>query len=762
MRTSCKQLAAIFLAICFVLTTGCSRDIDAQKQKFFESGIRYFQQSKYAEASIQFQNAIQKDGKFAAAHLQLAKCYIERNLWPLAFRELSITIQIEPRNLDAELELANLLFEAKQFQSSRERAAIILQQYPDDVSAQLILSTADGELGRLDEAIEEARQAVQTAPGKPETHLTLGLLEEKAGRLPAAEKDLQKAVANDPKFLAGRLGLGRFYQAQERWKESELQYQAAIEAEPRRLLPRTSLAALYGAWGKRDLAERTLQETKAVLQDDPAAYILLGDFYLANGSLEKASEEFWSLHQQHPDDTTVTKRYIQILLEMSKWDLAAQLSEEVLKRNSQDSEALLDKGRALLMEERAVDAVAPLEAAAKIDPDNPAGHFQLGVAYFRTGNTARAGAEWQEAIKLQPSMVAGHENLAKLAAHTGDMKLLESSTTEWIKYAPSSPLAYLLHGVARMRGGDASGAEKDFRRSMELAPENAGAYTRLGDLRLTQKRFVDAQKLYEQALTLNAPEMDALQGLVTVFLAQGQPERAVNRVQVQMTKVSDSADLEYLLAESLIADHKAGEAERALKRSIGLDKTGIRASLLLAQLQSGAGDLDSAVSTLEETIRKDPRDVRAYVDLGAYEERRGNWQRAEDLYKKALQIQPKQPSAANNLSFLLLEHGGDMGYALSLAQTARGAMPDSPNAADTLGWAYVKSGVYATAIPLFQEAIKKMPTNPTYHYHLGLAYQKSQKTELARASFQRAIKLEPQSARADEIRKTLTELDKSE
>jgi len=199
-----------------------------------------------------------------------------------------------------------------------------------------------------------------------------------------------------------------------------------------------------------------------------------------------------------------------------------------------------------------------------------------------------------------------------------------------------------------------------------------------------------------------------------------------------------------------------------LKRSIELDKTSVPAFLLLAQLQSAAGQIDNASATLEQSMRENPRDVRAYVDLGVYEERRGNWQRAQDLYKKALQIQPKHPNASNNLSFLLLEHGGELGYALSLAQTARGAMQDSPNTADTLGWAYVKSGIYDAAIPLFQEAIKKTPTNPTYYYHLGLAYQKFQKTELARANFQRAIKLEPRSARADEIRKALAELDTGE
>src|SRR5205807_2255320 len=133
-----------------------------------------------------------------------------------------------------------------------------------------------------------------------------------------------------------------------------------------------------------------------------------------------------------------------------------------------------------------------------------------------------------------------------------------------------------------------------------------------------------------------------------------QAAKAVQRVQAQIAKGAERADLQYLLAESLIADHKTAEAESALKRTIELDKSAVPAYLLLAQLESAGGRTDEATSTLERSVRENPRDVRAYVDEGVYEERRGNWQRAEELYKKTLQIQPKQADAANNLSFLLL------------------------------------------------------------------------------------------------------------
>jgi Tfp pilus assembly protein PilF len=54
------------------LLTGCSRDPSVRKQKYFESGQRFFEKSKFREAAIQYSNAIQVDPRFADAHYRLA------------------------------------------------------------------------------------------------------------------------------------------------------------------------------------------------------------------------------------------------------------------------------------------------------------------------------------------------------------------------------------------------------------------------------------------------------------------------------------------------------------------------------------------------------------------------------------------------------------------------------------------------------------------------------------------------------------------
>ena len=114
--------------------------------------------------------------------------------------------------------------------------------------------------------------------------------------------------------------------------------------------------------------------------------------------------------------------------------------------------------------------------------------------------------------------------------------------------------------------------------------------------------------------------------------------------------------------------------------------------------------------------------------------------------------------AANNLAYILLEHGGDPNLALSLAQTGRKGMNDSPNSADTLAWAYYHTGAYSVAAPLLEEAVKKVPTNPTYRYHLGMVYQKLNDNAKARSAFEAAIKAKPDSPAADSARKALSGL----
>src|SRR3984957_3105754 len=101
-------------AVCLLaaLTTGCSRDPNVRKQKYLESGQRYFDKGQYREAEIQFQNAIQVDSRFAEAHYKLALAAIKLGDGQTAYNEMFKSVQIRPDYYEAQLDMVNLLIAA--------------------------------------------------------------------------------------------------------------------------------------------------------------------------------------------------------------------------------------------------------------------------------------------------------------------------------------------------------------------------------------------------------------------------------------------------------------------------------------------------------------------------------------------------------------------------------------------------------------------------------------------------------------------------
>lgn len=149
--------------------------------------------------------------------------------------------------------------------------------------------------------------------------------------------------------------------------------------------------------------------------------------------------------------------------------------------------------------------------------------------------------------------------------------------------------------------------------------------------------------------------------------------------------------------------------------------------------------------------------------MGKFYESKSDGKRAEESYRSALNLYPQHPQASNNLARLMVQTGGNLDVALSLAQTARRALPDSPSVADNLAWIDYQKGAYQSAIGLLQEALKlqeksKTPDNPDIHYHLGMAYAKSGQTALARQQFERVLKINPNS---DDAKKQLAQLKSS-
>lgn len=752
-----KFQTLVILLVAFSLT-GCSQNPQARLNKFLQSGNRYLEQGKYAEAAIEYRNAIQADPKSADAHDRLASAYIKEANWDGAVKELEQTIALQPNNTRAQLNLGNILFAGQNLERAGQIASGLLQRDPNNADAHSLMANVAEARGRHDEAMTEIAKAISLKPDNAAFYLTRGVFESNADKLEAAEASYNKALELDPKNGRALSSLGEMYEGQQRWNDAEKALQRWIDVEPKSASARLELAKLYFSQERKDAAEQVLVQAQKDLSDDPEAYRLLPEFYNTVGANDKALSAFDALHKQHPRDLKLSTEYAHLLFAMGQVDKANNINERVLAESRRDADALILKGQILTLQGKSDAAISLLRGVLGDAPTNAWAHFALGSALSAAGDQNTAKDEWLRAAQLQPDMLQVQRILAKIAIAEHDRNQLAQSAEKIISNDPQAPDGYVYRALAETENKQDARAEADLNKATQVAPHNPIGFANLAQWRFTHKQYAEAERFYEKALELDPNYSAALQGLVATYKEQNRPDRIWPRVREQIAKAPNNSAF-YLLQGALQEEKRdlAG-AESSAQKAISLVPNDNDGFELLARVEAKAGDSGKALSTSYDWIKRNPKFARAYVLTGSLEEARGNWKAAEELYRKAIEIQPHYPDAENNLAYLLLERGGDADVALSLAQAAHSEAPNEPSIDDTLAWAYYHKGLYKTAIGLLQDALKAEPESALYHYHIGLAYGKMNDRSQAKLHLRKALAIEPNSAQADLARKQLQEL----
>ncbi len=411
------------VAVCLLagLLTGCSRDPNVRKQKYLESGQRYFDKGQYREAEIQFRNAIQVDSRFADAHYKLALAAMKLQQWPTAYQELSKTIEIQPDQYAAHLDMANLLILGRQFNDAKEHLDLLAQKQPNNPEVYIARANYYAGMNNTPAALADMQKALQLDPNRSDSYLNLAMLQMHGQQWDAAEANFKKAVELSPKSTIALISLGNFYQIRGRFPEAEARVPEGHCGRSRRSRSQALSCHAY-TWPRTSPAKprNSCANRKRTSRIIPWATACSETSIMPITSSTKPRTEYASLYQDHPKDMVVKKNYIQLLILKDRIDDARKLNDEVVKAKPDDQDAQIYKGEIEIRSGKASDAVNTLQAVLKNDPDNAVAHYQLGLAFDQLGNTNRAEPEWRDAVRLRPDIVEAHRALAGVAIHRSD------------------------------------------------------------------------------------------------------------------------------------------------------------------------------------------------------------------------------------------------------------------------------------------------------------------------------------------------------
>jgi tetratricopeptide (TPR) repeat protein len=326
------------------------------------------------------------------------------------------------------------------------------------------------------------------------------------------------------------------------------------------------------------------------------------------------------------------------------------------------------------------DALPSLETAARLLPNDPESHTNLGNVLRSRGRFEDALACHRRAIELKADYAEAHNNLGSVLRDLGRSDAAVASYRSALAIKPDFALAHHNLGAALRNLGRLDEAVTSLRRSVVLRPDLA-ALLSLSDTLLELGRLDEAAASYRRLLELEPDRAEAHNNLGNALRDLGQPEEAAGSYRRAIELRPNTAELHNNLGNALLDLGRIEEAAQSYQRALELKPDFARAHSNLGSAFRELGKLEEAESTYHRACALQPDSAEILTNLGVVQRLQGRASAAEMSLRRALELNPKAPASMTSFADLL----ADQGQFAEAERWYRQAHSAKPNAAQA--WA---------------------------------------------------------------------------
>ncbi|HVN77540.1 MAG TPA: tetratricopeptide repeat protein [Terriglobia bacterium] len=258
------------------------------------------------------------------------------------------------------------------------------------------------------------------------------------------------------------------------------------------------------------------------------------------------------------------------------------------------------------------------------------------------------------------------------------------------------------------KAGEYQKAEQQLKQILENHPRDVRAMSLLGAVLDSQKKYEEAETVYQQALKL-APGSASLNNNVgNHFLARGMTDQARSAFLRVIAAEPRHVNANLQLADLSVKKKKGQEALVYLGRLPEAEQSAVPIQILKAQALYWAGQKSQADSLIQEILKQAPGDPRLAFSLGIAYVAMERYAEAEKAFNLALEAAPTSFDILINLG-LAADRAGHLNRAEEVFQAALKQRPEEVDALVGLARVYAEKGDHASAIVLLVKARKLAP-----------------------------------------------------
>jgi len=543
----------------------------------------------------------------------------------------------------------------------------------------------------------------------------------------------------------------------------------------------------------KDLLLRGDSEHKA----DALAHFVEGMSLEENGEMDKALVAYRKVLDVDPGQADLASRVAALLTRQDDFPQAIDILKDAVKANPNAPGPLLQLAfiyaKYLRRNDQAIDYA---NRAIALDPRNMDAYERLCEIALGAGDEKKALQSLDRAAETKNDDPVFWVRLGKLYASI----VFKSDR-------PSKP-----DEIARVND--------IFKKAADNAGDNAAVIKDVGDYYASTQQVKEAIPLYLRLLELEPDDTNAREKLATGFVLTNQRDKAVEMLEAIIKEHPEKYQPYDLLAgllddaaRALERDKKTDQAKALFAKAaanyeqsliinprrpgpylhlaellLGPLKENERAVKILTEArqhfpqtpeivyylgiaQREAKHFQEAVITFEEALHEaeaegaEIANARFYFDYGAAAEQAGLYDKAADLFKKSIAVDPANAADSYNyLAYMWAEHNTHLDEAEQMIKLALQSDPSNGAYIDTLGWLEFRQGKFDQALSdLLRAAQKLTRDDPVVLEHIGDACAKLNKTAQALDAWQKALNLVPQNKKlADKIDNAKTKMSKGQ
>jgi tetratricopeptide (TPR) repeat protein len=545
----------------------------------------------------------------------------------------------------------------------------------------------------------------------------------------------------------------------------------------------------------RTPAKDLILQPEALRKANALAQFVEGERWEELGEMEKALEAFQKVLNVDPGQVDLALHVADLLTRQDDYPLAIDVLKDAIKASPKEVAPYLQLAAIYSKELKKMDqALKYAEQALALDPQNIEVYQRFYEIEMAIGQPQKALAALDSALNVQSKDPAYWLQLGKLFGSL----IFKSDTT------PTPEELARVNSIftkAAELGADDATVLKEvadyfassrqikealpfYLKVLERAPDDATARERLATGFVLTNQWPQAIEVLEEIIKLHPEKWQAYELLAGVFEDEAraddrnnQPEKAkaefgkAAQNYEQSLLINPNRATNYLrLVELLLGRLKENErAVRVLRDGRRHFPDVPEMTYYLAIALREAKQPQAAVTTFEEALREaelsssEIVNARFYFDYGATADQAGLYDKAADLFKRSIALDPANAADAYNyLGYMWADHNMHLEEAEQMIKRALELEPNNGAYLDSMGWVYFRQAKYNDALDSLLRATKNIPKpDATVFIHLGDTCSKLNRVAQALEYWQKAILLEPDNkAVAGKIESAKTKMSK--